>query len=133
MGGGETYGDNDECPLLGELRALNLCRFDTYVFIDDARLFLSPPPLPHQCEQWPDIQTVIDALSPEINSKYVAVMEDVVVAVPQFAKSIVVKYSQDANARLENDYQRLKGNEGLLQFLNRWVRRKAQLCDFVEL
>jgi len=47
--GGLTYGQKEECPLLDEIRILNFSAPDNiFILIDDARLFLEPPPLPHQ-------------------------------------------------------------------------------------
>ncbi|MBA2620032.1 MAG: hypothetical protein H0U87_02405 [Acidobacteria bacterium] len=44
--GGETAGETDECPLLGELACISN-RTEDIILIDDARLFLCAPPLPH--------------------------------------------------------------------------------------
>ena len=61
MGEG-SYGETDECPIITELRLLNQSSHTHFIFIDDARLFLSPPPLPHRIEQWPTIGEVIGEL-----------------------------------------------------------------------
>ena len=53
--GGVTYGEGDECPLMDELKALNGSKFEKFILIDDAHLFLAPPPLPHRLEYWPSI------------------------------------------------------------------------------
>jgi len=46
--GGDTYGQQDECPLLQELNTIFNSEMRNYaILIDDARLFLAPPPLPH--------------------------------------------------------------------------------------
>ena len=41
--GGASYGERDQCPLPDELRLLNSNPIEHFLFIDDARLFLSPP------------------------------------------------------------------------------------------
>lgn len=42
--GGETYGKNDECPLVKELEIIFSKKLKNFVIlIDDARLFLAPP------------------------------------------------------------------------------------------
>jgi hypothetical protein len=92
--GGETYGSGDECPLLGELAALAAARAPRFVFIDDARLFLSPPPAPHEPESWPQIGEVVDAVR-RLGDQYVVVFEDVIVAVPQAARDLVVHAVRD--------------------------------------
>lgn len=55
--GGNTYGEHDECPLLRELEIIFEIEKhkNIAILIDDARLFLAPPPLPHNLSQWPSI------------------------------------------------------------------------------
>lgn len=80
--GGETFGEGDECPLLAEISIINDSLRDHYLFIDDARLFMRPPPLPHQVAQWPAIADAVRALSAGPPRYHVVVIEDVIVAVP---------------------------------------------------
>lgn len=61
--GGETYGEQDECPLLKELDVIFNSPMKNYaILIDDARLFLAPPPLPHLVENWPSIKLIADII-----------------------------------------------------------------------
>ncbi|MFY0652180.1 MAG: hypothetical protein JXQ96_09115 [Cyclobacteriaceae bacterium] len=74
--GGDTYGDDDECPLLEELDLLkNNTHENSIILVDDARLFLSPPYLPHVSKNWPTIHDITDKLS---STHYVAIFEDVI-------------------------------------------------------
>ena len=60
--GGNTYGENDECPLVEELELIFKNMKNCVILIDDARLFLAPPPSPHNYKNWPsltEIATVI--------------------------------------------------------------------------
>ena len=41
--GGETFGSDDEWPLLDELGLITKNEIKHYLLIDDARLFMSPP------------------------------------------------------------------------------------------
>jgi hypothetical protein len=66
--GGETYGSGDECPLLGELAALAAARAPRFVFVDAVR---------------------------RLGDQYVVVFEDVIVAVPQAARDLVVHAVRD--------------------------------------
>ncbi|OUR72766.1 hypothetical protein A9Q78_06020 [Methylophaga sp. 41_12_T18] len=62
--GGDTYGKSDECPLIKELEIIFNYEKNCVILIDDARLFLAPPPLPHDYKEWPslsDITKVIPA------------------------------------------------------------------------
>jgi hypothetical protein len=60
--GGETYGEADECPLLDELRIIFSNPKNYVILIDDARLFLAPPPQPHRLDDWPTITEIVQAL-----------------------------------------------------------------------
>lgn len=91
--GGETYGKNDECPLLDELRIIfNSSLKNFVILIDDARLFLSPPPLPHKISNWPNIRQIFNLIP---SSHDVLVSEDVIFIFP---KSIeFLKFIQNKN------------------------------------
>jgi hypothetical protein len=73
-----TAGEDNECPLLAELAPLAK-RPQDIILIDDARLFLCAPPLPHKPGAWPSIAQVLQALGP---GRHVQIVEDVIVAVP---------------------------------------------------
>lgn len=96
--GGETYGAEDECPVLDELAAINTSPTAHVILIDDARLFLSPPPAPHQLANWPDLATLIEVLRAR-HPYYVVVLEDAVVAVPPAAQPMLAAYAQDIATR----------------------------------
>jgi len=90
--GGPTFGGGDECPLLEELRIINSSENEHFIFIDDARLFVSGPPKPHSVEQWPDVNEILHVLKREKNPRYVLILEDVIVAVPYRARDTVDEY-----------------------------------------
>jgi hypothetical protein len=78
--GGKTYGEGDECPLLEELRIIFESSVSNYVvLVDDARLFLAPPPSPHKLESWPTIDQVCERVPRGFE---VLVYEDVLYLVP---------------------------------------------------
>lgn len=104
--GGATYGDDDQCPIIKEIEIINDSPRDNFIFIDDARLFASPPQPPHLPEQWADIVSVLKALQGVDNDKYIVIIEDVIIAVPAFAKTMVAHYCQNVNARLWEEYGR---------------------------
>jgi hypothetical protein len=57
--GGATYGEDDECPVLEELNIIfSYMNLTKVILIDDARLFLSPPPKPHNFKNWPSINEI---------------------------------------------------------------------------
>ncbi|NJN87145.1 MAG: FkbM family methyltransferase [Leptolyngbyaceae cyanobacterium SL_7_1] len=97
--GGVTYGESDECPLAEELEIINRSPLDHFILIDDARLFLSPPPRPHQIDQWVDLSTLMALINASIHEKYTVVSEDVLIVVPKQARSLVAPYCQDLNTK----------------------------------
>jgi hypothetical protein len=97
--GGITFGEGNECPLLEELKVIVHESYEHFILVDDARLYLTPPPKPHLPEQWPDIVSVINVLNSN-RSRFIIIMNDVIVAVPSFARSYLTKYCQDANTNI---------------------------------
>jgi hypothetical protein len=89
--GEHTFGKTDECPVMGELEALNESEVPHLILIDDARLFLAPPPAPHDADQWPDISTICKSLGAHSSNRYVAVHDDVIIAVPNSGKRPLVE------------------------------------------
>ncbi|MEG5041801.1 MULTISPECIES: FkbM family methyltransferase [unclassified Microcoleus] len=96
--GGITYGESEECPLLEELQIINDSECDHFILIDDARLFLCPPPSPHRIEEWPTIDAVTSLLNSG-RSRYTVIVEDVIVSVPEGAKLLVAQYSQEVSTK----------------------------------
>lgn len=125
--GQKTYGENDECPLLDELEIINSSRFDHIVFIDDARLFLSPPPLPHVIDNWPDITTILDVLQKTSKKRYIVITDDVILAVPYEMKSIVASYYQKRNTQLWQNHNASEFREGL-KLIREAIKKKMGLA-----
>ena len=92
--GGETAGQEFECPVLGEVTALSAGHRDDCVVIDDARLFTASPPPPHDPDKWPTIAELFDALRTAKPGHHVTVLQDVVVAVPTSVKPIVDEWGR---------------------------------------
>lgn len=98
--GGKTYGEGDECPLLNEIESINRSPHEHFIFIDDARLFMSPPPRPHSPDDWPTIVQVVDILRAAGRSPYVVAFADVIIACPGTAKSLISEWCQIAVTQL---------------------------------
>ncbi len=58
----ERHAGYTQCPLLAELLAVKLRGIKHIVMIDDARLFLNPPPPPCDPVSWPNLDEVTGAL-----------------------------------------------------------------------
>lgn len=90
--GDGTSGVDDECPLIREINVINASAFDHVVLIDDARLFLAPPPPPHDVDQWPDLSQILRALDAGPRPRYTAVVADVVISVPVTWKPALLQH-----------------------------------------
>jgi hypothetical protein len=95
--GGATEGTGDECPLLDELAAIGAGNVDDCLVIDDARLFTSAPPPPHNPAQWPQIVEVFDAIRAHRPQHTVTLLSDQVLAVPQRATLVLDAYGSRVN------------------------------------
>jgi hypothetical protein len=84
--GGKSAGVEDECPVLEELEAIGAGHPDDCLIVDDAGLFMSPPPPPHRAEQWPTIDEVCDAVRAIHPNHLITVLDDQVIAAPARAK-----------------------------------------------
>ena len=107
--GGETAGEHDECPLLDELACLSDCG-EAIIAIDDARLFLCAPPLPHDPAQWPTIPEIMEALPAFPKGSFVQIVDDVILIIPDSdaLRSCLIAYAQQRSGAFWRDYRRLQ-------------------------
>jgi hypothetical protein len=77
--GGETAGEDSECPLLDELSILLDHDCIQLMLIDDARLFLAPPPPPHKEDHWPNIASIVQAVYKKNASLFLFIVDDVII------------------------------------------------------
>jgi hypothetical protein len=89
--GGDTFGADEQCPILDELRAVNRSPHENVILIDDARLFTSPPPPPNDPAQWPTICEIIAALGQGPHPRFSVVDSDVVVSVPERHRELLLR------------------------------------------
>lgn len=92
--GGITAGAEDECPVLDELAAIAAGHPDDCILIDDARLFVEPPPPPHDPAQWPSLEEIQAAIRTARPDHHLAVLHDVVVAVPRRACDLADRFGR---------------------------------------
>lgn len=92
--GGETAGEDYECPVLDEVRAIGDGHPDDCILIDDARLFLEPPPPPHKSEHWPTFEEIATAIHSARPEHRVEVVHDIVVAVPPSVGDLVERFGR---------------------------------------
>jgi hypothetical protein len=90
--GGDTFGTEDECPLIEELETIKeMAHPESIILIDDARLFMAPPPLPHNSKDWPTLHDIFDCVSTHYFS---AVFDDVIFAANKRNKEVYVDIIQ---------------------------------------
>jgi len=77
-----TAGLVSQCPLLEELRAIGSLNGDSVLLIDDARLFLGPPPKPHEISAWPDFDAILRELRRLSEQHALVYFNDVLAFVP---------------------------------------------------
>lgn len=119
-----SYGENDQCPLMEEISIINESIVPHFILIDDARLFLAPPPLPNKIGFYPGISELINILINKHN-RYLAIIEDVIIAVPFNCKPEMQALLQEKTTRSWVDTgNQNKGNINsiITKILHKWFR-----------
>ena len=98
--GAKTYGEGDECPLIQELETIFSFSKNYVILIDDARLFLAPPPSPHDFREWPGIRDIVEVLP---SGHELLVHDDVIYVVPDQAFNDFRSYLQKVVTRNWNN------------------------------
>jgi GT2 family glycosyltransferase len=89
-----TAGNQSQCPLLDEIRAINKLSDSSVLLIDDARLFLAPPPAPHDVSQWPSFEEIIAALRRLSDQHELMIVNDTIIFYPKEIKNSVAMYAR---------------------------------------
>lgn len=93
---GDTFGEHDECPVLAELSIINRSPLDHVVLIDDARLFMEPPPPPHDVNAWPTLTDICQAAG--MNDRFLLIVDDVIIAVPGHQRPLVLNWHRNRHS-----------------------------------
>ncbi len=89
--GENTAGEGDECPVLYELKIIFSSDQQHLILVDDAHMFTSTPPPPHDPNQWPNIEEIYHVIGK--NADYLTeIIEDVIVAVPLQDRLLLDRY-----------------------------------------
>jgi glycosyltransferase involved in cell wall biosynthesis len=88
-----TAGDHSQCPLLAEISAIGTLGETSVILIDDARLFLAPPPQPYDVAQWPTFDEVVRALRSLSGGHELMVVNDVIACYPASARDAVSEHA----------------------------------------
>jgi hypothetical protein len=133
-----------ECPLLEELAAIGSLPDQNVILIDDARLFLSPPPPPHDHSRWPALQEILSALAALSAQHRVMVLNDTILLYPPRAAAAVADYArhhgfdllqainQLRSSGISDLHEQLVAKEAVIRQLAaevRYLREKKQVPD----
>jgi hypothetical protein len=97
-----SFGEEDQCPILEELDIINSfekINQNIFILIDDARLFTSPPAVPHSLTDYPDLLTVIDHLKKD---RVIYIFNDIIYAIPLIYKKDFDPFLQELATIEEN-------------------------------
>ena len=109
--GGDTYGQEDECPILEELKIIFNSPIKNFaILIDDARLFLKPPPEPHKIDQWPSLREVLEQLP---IGHQIFIHNDVIFSVPISISNRFTEFLRESGEIIQT--RRIPLFSGLLQ------------------
>jgi glycosyltransferase involved in cell wall biosynthesis len=89
-----TQTSISQCPLLNEIREIGQLNSKSLICIDDARLFLAPPPAPHESSEWPSFNEVLEALRSVSSIHYLMVLNDSIIFFPPSAAGVLNDYGQ---------------------------------------
>lgn len=91
--GENTAGEDSQCPLLKEIKALSLLHERSICWIDDARYFMAPPTAPLAKKGWPCFQEVLDVLSLAHGGTHeLIIADDTILLLPRIAAQSVRDY-----------------------------------------
>lgn len=107
--GGVTAGVDDECPVLSEIDAIGTGHPNDCLIIDDANLFTSAPPPPHDPRAWPTLLELFDAIRAKRPEHVVTVLANQVIAIPPSGRGAVDKYGLRVQQAQVSVAARLKG------------------------
>ena len=123
---GNTYGEGEKCPLMDELRIINQAQSNNFILVDDARLFMYSPPPPHPSDLWPNIVEVLNELTK--NNRYVIIIDDVIVAVPHYAKFSIIEYGRmRALEEMRQQYRSKRDTQEYSHIIFKWLDYLASI------
>jgi uncharacterized protein DUF268 len=104
-----TAGNGSRAPILEEIDAISLSAYDHFILIDDARLFLAPPPDPHRMDEYPDICTLIEQVKRH-KKHYIVIYDDVIICVPEAARETISFFCKDQITQIDKLFWAEKAN-----------------------
>lgn len=104
LAGDDSAGFEAQCPLIEEIDVIDRspAAARSALLIDDAEIFLGGPPPGYRRSDFPTLVEIIAALRAH-HDRYVTILEDVIVAIPQEGQAPLERYWQDELARRERE------------------------------
>lgn len=97
-----------ECPVLDEIRCLGEFQ-RSVVLIDDARLFMGPPPAPCDPREWPSIDEIFYELRYQFPHHAITVLDDYIIAVNlHFKEALEAEWRENYSIRFPSEADRIK-------------------------
>lgn len=90
-----SLDEDSQTPLLLELSAIGSLNPASVILIDDARLYLCPPPKPHRLGPWPDIHDVVKALYTLSWEHRLMICNDVLIFYPASAVKVLSEFAHN--------------------------------------
>jgi hypothetical protein len=113
-----TAGQTSQCPILQELDAIQHLNSDSVILMDDARLFLCPPPQPHEVSQWPSFDAILRKLYSLSNGHEVMVLNDVILYYPSTIRTAVQQYAYMSSVDWLSVFDKSRDYDSLLAQLH---------------
>ncbi len=111
----DTAGEKSQCPLLEELRGIGELNKQSVVLIDDARLFLTPPPKPHEISCWPDLTQLLDQLRNLSTDHAPVYYNDVLLFIPLSILEKIKPFLQERTFNLLTFADKARSYDSVLQ------------------
>lgn len=127
-----TAGELSQCPLLDELKAIKQLNKNSIIAIDDARLFLAPPPVPHEVSQWPSIDQVVRCLFSLSNDHSLMILNDNIFFFPKETEKRLREYGYQNGIDWLNVLDKSRDYDKLLVQLkdkDAEIFNLKQICD----
>ncbi len=109
-----TAGEQSQCPLLAELDAIKQLNSDSMIIIDDARLFLSTPPKPHETSNWPSFDKLVRRLLELSDDHQLCVLNDCILFFPKSIETAIKQFSTEHGVDWLDIRMRCQDTEALL-------------------
>ena len=127
-----SAGKSAQCPLLQELEAMDILNSQSAILIDDARLFLCPPPLPHEVRQWPDFDSLIKRLHSLSSHHLLMVLNDTILYFPVALRDALKSFAHEQSINWLTVLDRSRDYDSVLMEFKSANREISNLIEAVK-